>query len=656
MLAGTRDDGYFHLAGLFISTNSGASWTNISSQVGGYGHWRALASNGDGTHLAAAGSSGYPWAGTVFVSTDSGETWTDVNMATSGDLHWSNDGSRLYLVNSSGSTFFSTNNGASWTENLPPVSDSGANPWHAAFSDDGTHILEGSTGNPNGYGLWISTDSGATWNEVRPTGESVPKSWYAVASNADGTKLLASDGTHLYVSTNEAASWSEVRPDGGAGESWNRLSFGKDSSVMLAGTSGRLYVSSNDGVSWQEIQPAGNVDAPWSAEVESGAGLHGIAGHNDGFTGGRLYVSPPPPVAISGFSPSNGSINVDVHTTLNMTLSQSATPVSGKNVRIKKQSDNSAVATISVTGSQVVVNGTDVTITPSSPLPGGENLYVDVDSGAFMAAGDRASVSVSGMTSWKFSTPLSSTAAFNWTETQPNGANDDPWKAVASSSDGNYLLAAGSATGSSWYGGRMYLSTDRGSTWTETGGSNVGSDRDWRSVSISNDGTRLIAGVGSGFGGDTLYISTDSGANWSPMSPSGSTNTWSTVLVNGAGTVFFAGNGSRLYTSTNDGVDWTETQPAGDQNYNWQTIASSTDGVNLIAGVNGGRLYISSNSGTDWSEATPAGSTNQSWQSVSSSSDGSVLVAVVNGGALYLSSDSGATWTAASIFGETNPS
>lgn len=80
---------------------------------------------------------------------------------------------------------------------------------------------------------------------------------------------------------------------------------------------------------------------------------------------------------------------------------------------------------------------------------------------------------------------------------------------------------------------------------------------------------------------------------------------------------------------------------ARESNRFWSSIASSSDGVKLVAVARDGQIYTSIDSGTTW---TPRES-NRFWTSVASSSDGTKLVAVTyNGGQIYTSVDSGITW------------
>jgi len=101
-----------------------------------------------------------------------------------------------------------------------------------------------------------------------------------------------------------------------------------------------------------------------------------------------------------------------------------------------------------------------------------------------------------------------------------------------------------------------------------------------------------------------------------------------------------------IYSSTNGGSTWTlTTAPANFQS--WVSVASSTNGVNLVA--TGGYaptsthvIYTSPDSGNTWNPATIP---NLRWYSVASSADGTKLVAMANTtNVIYTSSDSGITW------------
>jgi uncharacterized delta-60 repeat protein len=189
--------------------------------------------------------------------------------------------------------------------------------------------------------------------------------------------------------------------------------------------------------------------------------------------------------------------------------------------------------------------------------------------------------------------------------------------------------------------------------------------------SIAADGTLTFTPAANAFGSATVtVIATDDGlpalsttqtftitvtpVNDAPsfalpagsVSPAGATWTaresnrnWYSLASSSDGSKLVAGvNGGQIYTSTDSGATWT----ARESSRNWYSLASSSDGSKLVAVPRGGQIYTSTDSGATWT----ARENSRNWQSVASSSDGSKLVAVDNGGQIYTSTDSGATWTA----------
>ena len=85
----------------YISTNTGASWTNITPSGMGLANVGAVAISPDGTHLAVAGTN----PGYIFTSIDGGSTWTEQAALGSRDwgyLAFSSNGSQLVADDTSG--------------------------------------------------------------------------------------------------------------------------------------------------------------------------------------------------------------------------------------------------------------------------------------------------------------------------------------------------------------------------------------------------------------------------------------------------------------------------------------------------------------------------------------------------------------------------
>jgi len=170
-------------------------------------------------------------------------------------------------------------------------------------------------------------------------------------------------------------------------------------------------------------------------------------------------------------------------------------------------------------------------------------------------------------------------------------------------------------------------------------------------VASSSDGTKLVAVV---YGGG-IYTSSDSGVTWILRLCAAAPNEyWASVASSSDGVNLVAGYQyspasseflGGIYTSSDSGVTWI-LRPSAPNNY-YNSIASSSDGTKLVAAGGGGQVYTSSDSGVTWILSEP----NAYWMAVASSSDGTKLVAAQNFGGVYVSSNSGKNWTLTSAPG-----
>ncbi len=206
------------------------------------------------------------------------------------------------------------------------------------------------------------------------------------------------------------------------------------------------------------------------------------------------------------------------------------------------------------------------------------------------------------------------------------GAPSTVWNSVASSADGTRLVAVRSA------GTSIYLSTNSGATWSEKTIPN----RDWAEVASSADGARLVATTGG-----PLLSSSDFGATWTNYSvPEYPLRI--AMCAGGSKLVAEAqGPASPVYVSTNSGATWTATSAINDYPGG---VAISADGTRMVAASYtfdmGGPVYTSRDYGATW---TTADVPNEYWDSVACSADGTTMAAV--GLHAYVSSDSGRTWS-----------
>jgi len=228
---------------------------------------------------------------------------------------------------------------------------------------------------------------------------------------------------------------------------------------------------------------------------------------------------------------------------------------------------------------------------------------------------------------------ISTNSGATWT--QASNAPDAAWRSVASSADGNKLIAAVN-------GGGIYRSVDLGLTWTQTSAPNT----NWVSVASSAD-ANILAAVAGIFPPPDFYTSGDSGNTWTAKaSPY---DRWFAIASSADGNKLVACGGlGTILASTNSGSSWTTNVIVGGVS---SSVASSADGNRLVVAgsvAGSGKIYLSTNSGLAWTQInTPF------FSRVSSSADGSKLVAA-GSSAIYVSTDFGATWVTNILAGATS--
>ena len=170
------------------------------------------------------------------------------------------------------------------------------------------------------------------------------------------------------------------------------------------------------------------------------------------------------------------------------------------------------------------------------------------------------------------------------------------WQGIASSADGLRLTAV-DYNGYHSQGGYIYTSEDGGDNWIEQ--TRAGA-KSWISIASSSDGNILIAADRSGGYGGYLYYSYDGGFVWEVLSAAGSRN-WQAVTCSTNGTMLAAAEyssgsnvtvGGLIYTSDNEGQTWTTHSQLGYRN--WNTIVTSGYGTAIAAGVYNGYIYTAS--------------------------------------------------------------
>ena len=216
---------------------------------------------------------------------------------------------------------------------------------------------------------------------------------------------------------------------------------------------------------------------------------------------------------------------------------------------------------------------------------------------------------------------LSTNNGTSWTQTPLN--NTSVWSFAV---NGNYIFAGTN--------GGIYLSTNSGTTWTQT---SLNNHWVW---SLAVNGNNIFAGThGSG-----VYLSTNNGTSWTQTSLN---QTVGSLAVNGnnvyAGIIGFIQrqrtfhiDSNGVYLSTNNGINWTLTSLI-----NQYVSSLAVNGNNIFAGTEFGKgVYLSTDNGTSWTLTSLNDIT--AWSLVI---NGNNIFAGTSGSGVYLSTNNGTSWT-----------
>ena len=165
---------------LFITANQlHAQWIQTNGPYGGLVPAFAVS----GTNLFA-GTSG----GGVFLSTNSGTSWTarSTGLTTTLVNALVISGTNLFAGIWGGGVFLSTNNGTSWTAGSTGLTDT----YVTALAVSGTNFFVGTYGG----GVFLSTNSGTSWNAVN-TGLPAEVDAFVVAPTGSGSGASLFAGT-----------------------------------------------------------------------------------------------------------------------------------------------------------------------------------------------------------------------------------------------------------------------------------------------------------------------------------------------------------------------------------------------------------------------------------------------------------------------------
>ncbi len=216
-------------SGVFISSNSGATWTQtpLNNQ-----DVRSLTANGNNIYAGSFSGNG------VFKSSDNGTSWTQTSLNNKTIRSLRVSGSNVYAGawTPSIGMYKSTDEGATWTLTSLDYQ------LVRSMAVNGNNVYAGSGTVPGGDGVFLSQNNGEVWSQSSLNYD------YIGSLAADGNNVFAGSGYRhgLYVSTDNGISWAQSSLD-----SVNVYSLAIYGNNIYAGTYDYgVYVSNDYGTTW----------------------------------------------------------------------------------------------------------------------------------------------------------------------------------------------------------------------------------------------------------------------------------------------------------------------------------------------------------------------------------------------------------------------
>ena len=296
----------------------------------------------------------------------------------------------------------------------------------------------------------LSTLIGQNWATSGPSA-----SWTAVASSANGAKLVATvSGGRIY--TNSGSTWAA---SSASSLTWSSVASSADGTKLVAvvgnnvSQTGQIYTSTNTGSTWTARDSA----RQWLSVASSADGTRLIA---------AAYGSGSTPGAYT-------SANSGVTWTLQVGATYCSAVASSAN-------GTNLMAAFSSGTSQGIWTSANAGLAGSWVQRTNIGNWVAV---ASSSDGTRLAAAVGGGQIY-----VSSDAGVTWFPSSPS----QPWTSIASSADGSRLVGVTSS-------GLIYTSSDSGGTWVLRNAPAL----NWTGVASSADGSKLVA-VSSG---GKIYLS-----------------------------------------------------------------------------------------------------------------------------------------------------
>lgn len=227
---------------VYTSNNLGQSWTEyLFNQSNINNSYAFIASGLNGQNILVTNSynPGFTYQGT-YLSLDAGLNFTEILVEYNSN-HWSgvdmnSSGTSMVICSTTGYCFLSSDSGSTWTQLSVPNYK-----WNCITIDlTGNNIgIASQTGE-----IYISNDSGNTWSSCSPNNNLI---WKCICISANANVIYAGAiNSNIYYTTNNGTTWSITSPSLYP-SSWKSISMSNDGSVVYACVDGgNIYVMNNN--------------------------------------------------------------------------------------------------------------------------------------------------------------------------------------------------------------------------------------------------------------------------------------------------------------------------------------------------------------------------------------------------------------------------
>ncbi|ARK11916.1 hypothetical protein A6C57_17145 [Fibrella sp. ES10-3-2-2] len=285
-------------AGLMRSTNGGTTWTvHATAPFVGQGFYDLIVDPANASHMLAATTNG------IYESTDAGANWTLRRADRCWDLamHPAGGATAEVLAACSGGLFRSTNGGTTWAAVTLPGSPGGFNRLAVAIApgNPGVAYAFGATG-ATGY-LWRRATADGAWTAItQPPGLSTGQAWYDWFLDVapDNANQIYAGAIEAYRGTLSGTTWTWVTISNKTGDDihpdQHAIAIDRTNPDRIyVGNDGGLFMSTNRGTSWISLNAGlGTAEIEYMAQ-DYGSSRWLLAGTQDNgtirYTGARVW-------------------------------------------------------------------------------------------------------------------------------------------------------------------------------------------------------------------------------------------------------------------------------------------------------------------------------------------------------------------------------